>query len=333
MRILITDKHYDGDIGLERAAAGEGAQFDVFSDGEEVTEEAWRNAEAILTFRCTPLVTARMGDLDRCQIIVRGGVGFDGLDLEGFARRGIAICNVPDYGTTEVADHAVALVLALRRGITSYHDGLRNDPAANWHYSQAPVVARLRGSRFGIVGLGRIGMAAARRANAFDCQVVFYDPFLAPGVDLATGFERANTLEELFASCDAISVHTPLTGATRRLINAELLDHAKVNAVLVNTSRGPVVDIDAVHTALKTRRLAAAGLDVLPDEPPVNHPLIRAYTDQDEWIRGRLILTPHSAFYSAPGQDDLRRKAIETISAYVRDGHLRNCVNADWLGS
>ena len=331
MRILITDKSYGGDIALERATAGSDASFDVFEDGAEVTDEAWREADAILTFRCTPLVTSKIESLERCRIIVRGGVGFDGLDLAGFGERGVAISNVPDYGTTEVADHAIALVLALRRGIASYHDGLRADPTGNWHYSRAPVVARLRGSRFGIVGLGRIGMAAARRAQAFDSQVVFYDPQLPPGADLATGFERADSIETLLSSCDAVSIHTPLNDETRGLINHASLGHIKPGAVIVNTSRGPVVDIDAVYDALRDGHLAAAGLDVLPSEPPPDHPLIRAYVGDEDWLRGRLILTPHSAFYSAPGQDDLRRKAIETITAYLGQGELRNCVNESAL--
>ncbi|MCH9672528.1 MAG: C-terminal binding protein [Gammaproteobacteria bacterium] len=331
MRILITDKSYDGDIDVEREAASEGTVFDVFEDGEAVTDEAWAAADAVLTFRCTPLVTSKMHAMSNCRIIVRGGVGFDGLDLEGFGSRGVAICNVPDYGTTEVADHAIALMLALRRGIVSYHDGLRADPTGNWHYSQEKVVARLRGARFGVVGLGRIGMAAARRAAAFDQEVMFFDPHLSPGVELATGLQRADSLAELMSTCDAISLHTPLNDETRGMINATTLADLKPGAIIINTSRGPVVDIDSVHDALKSGQLAAAALDVLPLEPPPDHPLIHAYTAREPWIDGRLILTPHSAFFSRPGQDDLRRKAVETMMAYINRQDLRNCVNADSL--
>ncbi|MEM7252545.1 MAG: C-terminal binding protein [Pseudomonadota bacterium] len=329
MRILITDKSFD-DIAIEEAAAG-GAQFDVFDAGEAVTDEAWASADAIVTFRCTPLVTSKMGLMKNCKIIVRGGVGFDGLDLQGFGKRGIAICNVPDYGTTEVADHAIAMMLALRRGVVSYHDALRADPVGNWHYSQQKVVARLRGAKFGIIGLGRIGTAAARRAQAFDQEVWFYDPLLPLGVDLATGFKRASTLEALLQTCDAISLHTPLSDATRGLINADTIRAMKDGAILINTSRGPTVDIDAVYDALKNGSLAAAALDVLPTEPPVDHPLIRAYTEREAWIEGRLILSPHSAFFSVPGQSDLRRKAVETIVAYLEQQELRNCVNDNAL--
>ena len=331
MRILMTDKHYQGDIDVEREAGGPGATFDVYPRGEDVEEAAWRGCDALVTFRCTPLVTSKMSLLENCRIIVRGGVGFDGLDLEGFGARGIAVCNVPDYGTTEVADHAIGLMLALRRGIVSYNDALRADPRGNWHYSRQRCLARLRGSRFGIVGLGRIGMATARRARAFDQEVVFHDPLLPPGVDLATGLTRAETLEELLATCDTVSLHTPLTEDTRRLINADTLAQMKPGAILVNTSRGPVVDIDAVHDALRSGDLAAAALDVLPTEPPDEHPLVQAYMAREEWIDGRLILTPHSAFFSVPGQRDLRRKAVETIVAYLQGRGLRNCVNGESL--
>lgn len=331
VRILITDKHYAGEIDVEREAVGPGATFDVFDDGNDVTDEAWRECDALLTFRCTPLVTSKMTQMERCRIIVRGGVGFDGLDLAGFGARGVAVCNVPDYGTTEVADHALAMLLALRRGIVSYNDALRADPQRNWHYSHERCLTRLRGSCFGVIGLGRIGMAVARRAAAFDQEVMFYDPLLPPGVDLATGFRRAESLPELLGECDAISIHTPLTDQTRNIINADSLALMKPGAVVINTSRGPTVDIDALYQALKDGQLAAAALDVLPTEPPADHPLIQSYVAREDWIDGRLILSPHSAFYSVPGQQDLRRKAMETIVACLGDRGLRNCVNTDAL--
>ena len=331
MRILFTDKHFEGEMDVERAASGAAAVFDVFGDGPDVTDEAWGAAEAILTSRCTPLVTAKIELMANCRIIVRNGVGFDGLDLEAFGARGIAVCNVPDYGTTEVADSAIAGMLALRRGIVSYHDGLRADPRANWNYRIAPCVDRLRGRRFGVVGLGRIGTAAARRAKAFDMEVWFYDPHLPDGADLATGFQRAGSLEALLAGSDVVTLHTPLNAATERMINAETLAQMKPDAVLINTARGPVVDIDAVYQALKAGRIGGVVLDVLPDEPPGDHPLIKAYTGGEKWLDGRLILTPHAAFFSPPGQRDLRRKGIETILTYFENGEARNCVNAGYL--
>jgi D-3-phosphoglycerate dehydrogenase/C-terminal binding protein len=158
-------------------------------------------------------------------------------------------------------------------------------------------------------------------------EVAFYDPYLPQGADLATGFARAERIEELFERADAISLHTPLSAETERLVGADLLARMKPGAVLINTSRGPVVDIDALYAALEAGSIGGAALDVLPTEPPADHPLIRAYRAREAWLDGRLILTPHSAFYSAPGQQDLRRKAVETIRAYLEGGTPRNCVN------
>ena len=331
MRILITDKMWEGLEVEEEITAGLDVTLDVHDDGEAVPEESWAEADAILVFRCTPLVTMRMGLMENCRMVVRGGVGFDGLDLEGFGARGIAVCNVPDYGTTEVADHAIAMALALRRAVVRYNDCLRADPRGNWDYAAERCLMRLRGTTFGIVGLGRIGTAAARRAQAFDMDVVFHDPYLPDGADLATGYRRMGCVEELFETADTISLHTPLSAETERLVDADLLTRAKPTTVLVNTSRGPVVDIDALHDALREGRIAGAALDVLPSEPPDDHPLIRAFTAREDWIDGRLLLSPHAAFYSVPGQRDLRAKAFRSMLGYLQGGELRNCVNRDYL--
>jgi phosphoglycerate dehydrogenase-like enzyme len=329
MRILLPDFHAPGEPTIERETAGPGATVEVFRDGG--TEAAWREADAIVVTRMR-IDAQALARAPKCRIVVRSGVGFDVLDLAACGSRGVAACNVPDYGTTEVADHAIAMFLTLARGTATYDQHLRADPVANWSYVAAPLVRRLRGATFGIVGLGRIGLAAARRAAAFDMQVVFYDPLLPDGVELATGYRRATSLEELLAQADGISCHTPLSDATRGMIGAKSLAHVKPGAILVNTSRGPVCDLDAVGEAIRSGKLGGAALDVVPQEPPAaDHPVIAAWRRREKWIDGRLILSPHAAFYSVPGQADLRRKAIETVVSYLRDGTLRNCVNLEYL--
>ncbi len=332
MRILVTDRNFVGEPALERAAAGPGIDLTVFESAASVPDSAWREADGIITYRGTAQVMAAMPLLECCRVIVRGGVGYDGLDLAGLGARGIAVCTVPDYGTTEVADHAIGLMLALRRGIGWYHDRLRADAAGNWGWAGPPCLDRLRGRTVGIVGLGRIGLAAARRAAAFDMQVQFYDPHLPDGADLATGYRRLRSPEALFETSDVVSIHTPLTDDTRGFVNADRLRRMPEGAVLINTARGPIVDLDALEAGLREGRPAGAALDVLPVEPPKQpHPLIRAYMDREPWLEGRLILTPHAAFYSPPGHEDLRRKAIETAALFLREGQLRNCVNAALL--
>jgi D-3-phosphoglycerate dehydrogenase/C-terminal binding protein len=269
---------------------------------------------------------------ERCRIVVREGVGYDNLDLAGWGGRGVPVCNVPDYGTTEVADHALALTLALARGTGSYDEALRADPAGGWSYATAPLVRRLRGATFAVLGLGRIGLATARRAAAFDMKVIFFDPYLSNGVDLATGFERVGSLEEAMARADVLSVHTPLTEETRGLVGRRSLAAARPGLIVVNTARGPIVDLEALAEALREGRIAGAGLDVLPQEPvDAGHPLVAAWRAGEPWVRQRLILTPHAAFYSPAALEDMQRKSIEVCVAYLRDGRLTNCVNQRFL--
>jgi phosphoglycerate dehydrogenase-like enzyme len=243
-------------------------------------------------------------------------------------------CNVPDYGTTEVADHAIALMLALARGLVSYHARLLADPHAGWHWSGAPLVRRLRGATFGIVGLGRIGTAASRRARALDMEVCFYDPYLPDGAELGLGYRRVDSLPALLAESDVVSLHCPLTEDNRNLIDAEALRALKPGALLINTARGGLVDLGALETALWDGRLGGAGLDVLPEEPPdPEHPLIQAFRRREPGLDGRLLLTPHVAWFSEAGRTDLRRKSATTVQDFLQQGRLRNCVNQSALGA
>lgn len=332
MRILITDRHRSGGTNIEEEAAGPDIEIESFADGAEVPDEAWARADAIITFRGTRHVMAAVAKLQRARIVVRGGVGFDGLDLKTLGERGIAVCTVPDYGTTEVADHAIAMMLALRRGLDRYPDRMREDPNGMWRYVESPCIDRLRGRVFGVFGLGRIGLAAARRAASFDMDVVFHDPHVSDGVDLATGYRRLAHAEELFETADTVSLHSPLTDETRGAVNAGLLGRMKDKAVLINTARGPIVDLDALYDSMKAGTPAGAGLDVLPDEPAnTDHPLIKAYMDREDWLEGRLMISPHAAFYSPPGLVDLRSKAAATAAARLRDGSVRNCQNLEFL--
>jgi D-3-phosphoglycerate dehydrogenase/C-terminal binding protein len=163
-------------------------------------------------------------------------------------------------------------------------------------------------------------------------KVVFYDPYLPNGAELAAGYERIRSLDELMARADILSVHTPLTAETRGLIGPALLAKAKPNLIVINTARGPIVDLDALGEALRAGRIAAAGLDVLPQEPADDeHPLIRAFRGREPWLNGRLVLSPHAAFYSPSSLEDMQRKAIEVIVTYLRDGVLMNCVNRDYM--
>jgi C-terminal binding protein len=264
----------------------------------------------------------------RLKAICRMGVGYDNLDRVAAAERQIMILNVPDYGTTEVADHAMALALSLRRGLLLHHETQRANPPAAWRYINDPLLRRSSVQTFGIVGMGRIATAVALRAKAFGFRVVFYDPHLPNGVELGLGVERAPTLDALLRQTDTLSVHTPLTRETRGLLGLKELSLLPAGAVVVNTARGPIIDIDALATLLKSGHLAGVGLDVVPVEPPVEPvpELMRAYRAREDWTLGRLIITPHSAFYTPQAWDDIRSKSAETMRAALLGPRAQNVI-------
>lgn len=303
----------------------------VFSETfDDVTDEQWATADGVVVYRDVP--AEFRPKLERCRIVVKSAVGYDNIDIEGWGAMGVPVCNKPDYGTQEVADHALGLMMSLVRCIPMHHRLLLEDPTGNWNPPNNPYARRMSASTIGIVGLGRIGTAFALRAKALGADVVFYDPYRPAGADLALGIGRVRTIEELFAQSDLVSLHVPLTDETLNLINADVLSHAKQDLILINTARGPVIDIDALHDVMKSGQIRAAGLDVLPDEPPnMERPLIKAWALRDEWLQDRLVITPHSAFSTPESVYDMRFGGGDIALRYLREGILDNCINEHYL--
>jgi C-terminal binding protein len=327
-RVVVTD-FVTGDLGPERTVLGDLAEpiaLNAYSEADLVGRV--EDAAALMLYHNISISRSTIERLTGCKLIVRCGVGYDNVDRH-FARScGIPVANVPDYGTEEVADSAIGLTLTLTRGIHYLNSALRDAPAAEWTYRAAAPIARLRGRVFGVVGLGRIGTATALRAKALGMDVAFYDPYLEDGYDKALGIRRVDTLADLLAQSFVVSLHTPLTPETNRMIGAVAVAKMPRGSFLVNTSRGAVVDTAALPPALASGHLAGAGIDVLATEPPpADDPLIRAWRDPTHAAYHRLIVNPHSAFYSEEGLLDMRVKGAKAVRNALLGQPLLNVVN------
>lgn len=326
-RVVITDLIVEP-LDYEREVLGDGVEIvalDALSESELVGKI--EDADAVMVYHYFRFTKASIDRLQRCKVIVRPGVGYDGIDIVAARQRGIPVCNVPDYGTEEVADSAVGMALSLARGTHFLNSRLRRGIGA-WNVDQALPIPRLRGRRFGIVGCGRIGSAVALRAKAFGFEVAFYDPYVKDGVDKALGIVREDRLEDLLASSHILSLHCPLTSETRNMIGSPQIASMPRGSFLVNTSRGGVVDTLAVIGALAEGQLAGAAIDVLEREPPeVDSPILAAWRDANHPAHDRLILNPHTAFYCDEGCKEFRTKGAREILRVMQGQPLRNVVN------
>lgn len=315
---------------LEEQILGGMAKFEcLMARSADALRGRMSEADAVLIYHEAAIDAALVDELKRCRVIVRGGVGYDNVDIRAAGAKGIPVCNVPDYGVDEVADHAIGMMLALHRGIMVAERRLRRT-LVPWDRSAIPIVPRLGELTLGIIGCGRIGSATAQRAKALKMRVLVCDPNLRPGMDKALGVTWVD-LPSLLAESDLISLHTPLTEQTRHLIRAETLRQMKPTVLLVNTARGAVVDIDALSEALRERRIGGAAIDVLPTEPPHAEMSLMKLWQEDHDPPINLIITPHVAYYSEAGTVEMRRKGCEEIARVLRGEPPRNCVNADWL--
>lgn len=289
----------------------------------EVLERDLEKLDALLVWHApvTPRIAER---LKSCKIVVRYGVGFDNIHIGALAERGIPFCNTPDYGTEEVADTAVAMILTLQRKVVEY-DRRARAITSGWQEHVLPPLARSSTRTVGIVGLGRIGTAVALRLKAFGYTIIGFDPYQPSGYEKAIGVARARSLKDLLAAADIVTIHCPLTAETRGMIDEPFVAAMRPGATLVNSARGPILkDLSVIEAALRSGHLAGVGLDVLPQEPPSAHPLLDDWRGDADWLVGRLLINPHSAYYSAQAWRDMRYKAAETAAMYLADGTLRN---------
>ncbi len=325
-RVVVAD--FITDAKIERDILGDLADV-VALDANAETELEGRieDADAIMLYHHIGIGRGTIERLRQCKLIVRCGVGYDNIDWRFARERGIPVGNVPDYGTEEVADSAIGLMLALTRGISFLNNRLQRQHGP-WSYAQVAPLRRLRGRVFGIIGLGNIGTATAVRAKALGMDVAFYDPFLGDGYDKALGIRRVDTLDELLAQSFVLSPHCPLTELTHHMVNARAIAKMSDGSYIVNTSRGGVVDATALPAAIASAKLAGAGIDVLEQEPPPDdHPLIVAWRNPNHPAHDRVIVNPHSAFYAVEGLEDMRVKGSNACRRALLGEALRNIVN------
>lgn len=269
---------------------------------EEGLVEITHLADAVIVERAK--ITAKVIDqMERCKIIVRHGVGYDTLDVDAATKAGICVCNVTDYCTQEVADHAMALLLALSRSLFSLDRCVR---AGGWRiFDVAGGIRRIDGMVLGLIGYGKIGQAAANRAKSFGMKVLCFDPYVPSSVMDAAGVVKGD-LEEVLGQSDAISLHLPLSEETHHLLNAERLRLMKPTAFVINTARGGLIDQKALVEALVEGRLAGAGLDTLEKEPPAaTDPILQC---------PNVILSPHAAFYSQGSLRELHFRVARRVA-------------------
>jgi D-3-phosphoglycerate dehydrogenase / 2-oxoglutarate reductase len=261
--------------------------------------------------------TARIGPalLDaapRLRIVARYGIGLDNVDVEEATRRGVVVTNAPGFCREEVAEHVLALLLCLARGVHLYDRAVR---AGDWTRAGARPVRRVAGQTLGVVGFGAIGRTVAERAGGIGMRVIVHDPV----VDVRAAGEEPVGLEELARRADVVTLHTPLTDETRGLVNERFLAAMKPTAFLINTARGALVDQDALTHALAEGRIAGAGLDTFVPEPlPAGHPLLESE---------RALLTPHVAFYSEESVHDVRVRAARAVAEALAGERPAETVN------
>ena len=321
-RVLVSDPIADKGIEIL-----ENAGFEVIYNPNPSNDELQsysRDISAWIVRSGTKILAEYLKDARNLQIIGRAGVGVDNIDINEATNQGIIVMNMPDGNTISAAEHTIAMMMTLSRNIQLGHVGIL---AGEWNRSSL-IGSELQGKVLGVVGLGRIGTAVAMRAKAFGMKVVFYDPYISNGIEKSLNIGRVHHLTDLLVESDIVTIHTPITDDTKGMVNAEFFNKMKNESSLYNTARGEIIVMDDLYHALKKRKIKWAGLDVLETEPiDYDHPLIRAWCEDEKWISGRLVITPHTAFYNKQSYEEMRKKAAEELKRIIEGNKPLNRVN------
>lgn len=316
LKIAVTDDRFKGDFSAENEIFQElGSQVSVFNlESEDEAIEALRDADAVLV-GLYGLTGRIIQSLQKCRVISRYGIGYDNIDVEAATNKGIWVARVPDFCVEDVSDHTIALLLACLRGVAFKDRQVRN---GEWNVRAPFGFSRMKGKTLGLLGFGNISRAVVRKLQGFALgRVLSFDPFVDEETMQQSGVEKGD-LETVVAESDYLSIHVPLTSDTQGLIGAKSMAHLKQDVILINTSRGPVIDEEALASVLQHGNRCAA-LDVFQTEPlPMDSPL-RALEN--------VILTDHNAWYSRESVVDLKIKTARNALSVLKGGAPEYPVN------
>ena len=314
-KVVITDHVYPS-LDYEKKMLKEvGAELvETKGTGEEEIISAVKDADAVIT--CFAEITERVIlSMEKCKSISRTGIGVNNVDIQAATQKGIKVMNVPDYCIQEVSDHAMAFLLSLAKKIPALNNAVKN---GCWSFEEQRPINRLSEQTLGLVGFGRIARLVAAKALPFGLKVIAYDPFISEETMLLNNAAKVS-LEELYQQSDYISLHLPLTKDTVQMIAEKALNIMKPTASIINTSRGALIDEKALYEALKSKKIAAAALDVLSNED---------YDPQNPLFSlENIIFTPHSGFYSVEATQELREKIISDLLAVLAGKEPKYLVN------
>lgn len=261
--------------------------------------------------------------------VVRYGVGYDNIDLNECKARDIVFCNTPDYGVDEVADTAIAMAMNFIRGISEYDSLSKNFKDGSWQENTIKRIRRTSSVRFGVIGAGRIGGNVLLKAKALGFQTAFFDPYLSSGVEKVYRAERFYSMTDLLSQMDVISLHCPLNSETKNLVNADFVSKLKPGAILINTARGGLIEsLENFVQPIRNGQLTGLGLDVLPSEPPKDGPFIQAWRGNDQAFVGKVIINPHSAYFSQEAYIEMRTKAAQNALRILNGERPLNIISA-----
>ena len=313
MKIIVADKISERGIELLRETGWEIVLPAAAALAGEIAD-----ADGLIVRSATKVTSALLDRAEKLRVVGRAGVGVDNVDMDAATHRGVLVMNTPGGNAVSVAEHTFALLLALARGVAQSNAAIH---AGRWEKTSSGM--ELRGKTLGLVGLGRVGSEVARRARALEMKVLAYDPYVTPAAARELEVELIS-FEDLLKRSDVISLHTALSAATEKMMNAAAFAQMKKGARLINCARGELIDEAALAEALKSGQLSGAGVDTFATEPPKNSPLIGL---------PNLIATPHIAGSTAEAQEEVGTLIALQVRDYLAEGLIRNAVNMPALSA